>query len=151
MKRRAFIAALGGAAMWPLVAHGQQPAKIPTVGFLYPGPQAVAPPRIAAFLAGLRAGGYREKEQVELIPRLTDGDPAKLEPMVAELVERKVDLIFAVSPVAVRAARLATTSIPIVAGDLESDPVASGFVASLVRPGGNITGVFLDFPDFGKK
>ena len=71
--------------------------------------------------------------------------------MVAELVERKVDLIFAVSPVAVRAARLATTSIPIVAGDLESDPVASGFVASLVRPGGNITGVFLDFPDFGKK
>jgi putative ABC transport system substrate-binding protein len=111
----------------------------------------VAPPRITAFLAGLRAGGYREKEQVELITRLTDGDPAKLEPMVAELVERKVDLIFAVSPRAVRAARSATTSIPIVAGDLESDPVASGFVASHVRPGGNITGVFLDFPDFGKK
>src|SRR5262249_29244157 len=116
MRRRAFIGGLGSAAAWPIVARGQRPAKIPTVCVLHHGPRAAAPPRIAAFLAGLRAGGFREKDQVEIIPRLTDGDPSKLEPMVADLVERKVDLIFAVSPAAVRAARSATTSIPIVAG-----------------------------------
>jgi ABC-type uncharacterized transport system substrate-binding protein len=66
-------------------------------------------------------------------------------------VARKVDLIAAISPAAVRAAQAATTTIPIVANDLESDPVASGFAASIARPGGNITGVFLDFPDFSKK
>jgi len=71
--------------------------------------------------------------------------------MAADLVARKVDLIAAISPAAVRAAQAATATIPIVAGDLESDPVASGFVASIARPGGNITGVFLDFPDFSKK
>src|SRR5262245_29329967 len=151
MKRRAFIAGLGSAAAYSLGARAQRPANIPTIGFVYPGPRAAAPPRIAAFLAGLRAGGFREKDQVEIVPRLTDGDPAKLEPMIADLVERKVDLILAVSPAAVRAARSATKSIPIVAGDLESDPVASGFVESFMRPGGNVTGVFLDFPDLGQK
>ena len=69
-KRRAFITGLGGAVAWPVVARAQQPAKIPTVGFLYPGPQAVAPPRIAAFLAGLRAGGYREKNRSSSSRRL---------------------------------------------------------------------------------
>ena len=74
-----------------------------------------------------------------------------LDAMTADLVKRKVDLILAVSPTAVRAARSATTTIPIVASDLESDPVDSGFIASVTRPGGNISGVFLDFPDFSKK
>jgi putative ABC transport system substrate-binding protein len=71
--------------------------------------------------------------------------------MAADLVERKVDVIVAVSPSAVRAAKSATAAIAIVANDLESDPVGSGFVASLSHPGGNITGVFSDFPDFGMK
>lgn len=74
-----------------------------------------------------------------------------LAPMAAELVKRKVDLIFAVSSVAVQAARSETTTIPIVTTDLESDPVDAGLIASVSRPGGNITGVFLDFPDFGNK
>ena len=152
MKRREFITLLGGtAAAWPLAAQAQHSAKIPAVGFLYPGSQAAAPPRIAALLAGVRSGGLHAPEQFELIARVTDGDPAKLGPMVTDLVNRKVDVIFAVSPAAVRAARSATTSIPIVAGDLESDPVASGWVASFVRPGGNITGVFLNFPEFSQK
>jgi putative tryptophan/tyrosine transport system substrate-binding protein len=71
--------------------------------------------------------------------------------MAADLAKRKVDIILAVSPAAVRAARSATTTIPIVAGDLESDPVDAGFIASVARPGGNVSGVFLDFPDFSKK
>jgi putative ABC transport system substrate-binding protein len=71
--------------------------------------------------------------------------------MAADLVARKVELIVAVGPAAVRVARAATTTIPILAGDLESDPVGSGFVTSHARPGGNTTGVFLDFPDFSKK
>ena len=151
MRRREFISLLGGVTAWPIVAHGQQTTKIRTVGFLYPGAAAAAPPRIAAFLAGLRAGGFREPEDVELIAKVTGGDAALLDPLVADLVKRKVDLIFAVSPAAARAARAATTMIPILVSDLESNPVDAGFVASVTRPGGNVTGVFLDFPDFSKK
>lgn len=151
MRRREFIGLLGGMAAWPIVAHGQQTTKIRTVGFLYPGTAAAAPPRIAAFLAGIRAGGFREPEDVEIVAKVSGGDAALLDPMAADLVKRKVDLILAVSPTAVRAAHSATTTIPIVASDFESDPVDSGFIASVTRPGGNLTGVFLDFPDFSKK
>jgi putative tryptophan/tyrosine transport system substrate-binding protein len=151
MQRREFLRLLGGIAALPITAHGQQANKIRSVGFLYPGTATAAPPRIAAFLAGLRAGGFREPEDVELVAKITGGDAALLDPMAADLASRKVDLILAVSPAAVRAARSATTTIPIVANDLESDPVDAGFVASVARPGGNLSGVFLDFPDFGKK
>jgi len=149
VKRREFITLLGSAAAaWPLAARAQQATL--QVGFLYPGPQAAASPRIAAYSSGLQAGGIRP-DQVNIIARVTGGDAAPLAPMAADLVARKVDLIAAISPAAVRAAQAASATIPIVAGDLESDPVASGFAASITRPGGNITGVFLDFPDFSKK
>lgn len=152
MRRRQFISLLGGAVLgWPIAAQSQQTAKSRTIGFLYPGAAAGAPPRIAALLSGVRVGGFREPEEVEVLNRTTGGDATLLAQMAADLVERKVDLILAVSPTAVRAARSATTTIPIVASDLESDPVEAGFIASVTRPGGNITGVFLDFPDFGKK
>jgi putative ABC transport system substrate-binding protein len=151
MKRREFITLLGGAAaLWPLPLMAQQPPRTFQIGFLYPGPQTAASSRIAAFLSGLQAGGVRP-EQVTIIPRVTGGDSALLTPMAADLVGLKVDLISAVSPAAIRAAQAATRTIPIVVGDLESDPVASGFVASNARPGGTITGTFLDFPDFSKK
>jgi ABC-type uncharacterized transport system substrate-binding protein len=153
MRRREFISRLGGSAaasaFWPLLLCAQQGAKF-QIGYLYPGPRAAATSRIAAFLNGVRAGGVRA-DQVEIVPGLTDGDPALLAPTAANLVERKVDLIHATGPAAVRAAQAATSTIPIVAGDLESDPVGSGFVASNSWPGGNLTGVFLDFPEFGKK
>jgi putative ABC transport system substrate-binding protein len=151
MRRREFITLLGGMTAWPIAAQAQQTTKVRIIGFLYPGTAAAAPPRITAFLAGLRAGGFREPEDVELVAKVTGGNAALLDPMAADLVKRKVDLILAVSPTAVRAARSATATIPIVASDLESDPVDSGFVASVTRPGGNISGVFLDFPDFSKK
>jgi len=147
MRRREFITLLGGMTAWPIAAQGQQTTKVRTVGFLYPGTAAAAPPRITAFLAGLRAGGFREPEDVELVAKVSGGNVALLDPMATDLVKRKVDLILAVSPTAVRAARSATATIPIVASDLESDPVDSGFVASVTRPGGNISGVYFSiFP-----
>jgi putative ABC transport system substrate-binding protein len=152
MKRREFISLIGGAAVaWPLAAHAQQPAKILQVGFLYPGPPAAVPVRIAAFTSGLQAGGLRVPDQAMIIPSATDGNAALLAPLATDLVARKVDVICVAGPEAVRAARAATTTIPIVAIDLESDPTDSGFITSYARPGGNLTGVFLDFPDFSKK
>jgi putative tryptophan/tyrosine transport system substrate-binding protein len=151
MRRRKFITLLGGAgAAWPLASRAQHLKTAFQVGFLYPGVQAAVPSRVAAIQSGLRAGALRT-EQFEILPRTTDGNPAMLTPMAADLVARKVDLICAQSSAAVRAARAVTASIPIVAGDLESNPIEEGFVASHARPGGNITGVFLDFPDFNKK
>jgi putative ABC transport system substrate-binding protein len=93
----------------------------------------------------------RAADQVTLIPAVTGRDSAQLGSLAADLVARKVDLIFAQSGAAVQAAKAATATIPNVALDLENDPIASGFIASNAHPGGNVTGVFLDFPDFSKK
>jgi putative tryptophan/tyrosine transport system substrate-binding protein len=155
VRRREFITLLGTAAAspvaWSLAARAQHSAKVAQIGFLYPGTDASAPSRMNAILSGLQSAGFHEPDQVTLIPRVANGDVAKLASMATELVERKVDVIHAISPAAIRAARAATSTIPIVAGDLESDPVAAGFVSAIARPGGNITGVFLDFPEFGQK
>jgi putative ABC transport system substrate-binding protein len=151
MRRREFITLLGSAAAaWPLAARAQQLKTVFQVGLLYPGLQAAMPSRVAAIQSGLRTGGLRT-EQFEIIPRSTDGNPAMLSPLAADLLARKVDLICAQSSTAVRAARALTDNIPIVAIDLETDPIDEGFVASHARPGGNITGMFFDFPDFSKK
>src|SRR5262252_1007834 len=151
MRRREFISLIGStAAAWPLAARAQQP-KIPKLGFLYPGPSTVATTRIDAFLGGLRAAGYRVPEEVEFISRFANGDSTRLAPMAIELVDQNVDVIAAVSTPVALAVRAATTTIPIVAFDLETDPVAVGLIASLARPGGNITGLFFDFPEFRTK
>jgi putative tryptophan/tyrosine transport system substrate-binding protein len=152
MRRREFIrVAAVSAAVWPLAAHAQQTHPGAQIGLLYPGLAATAVTRVAALRDGLRAAGYGEAERVEVLARSSEGDPTQLAPLAADLVERKVDVLVPASPPAVRAAKSATTVIPIVADDLESDPVASGFISSLAHPGGNITGVFSDFPEFGTK
>ena len=87
----------------------------------------------------------------EKVTRLADGDLSRLPALAENLVNTRVDAILAAAPPAVQAASGATKSIPVIALDLESDPVASGFIASLARPGGNVTGVFLDFPEFSAK
>jgi putative tryptophan/tyrosine transport system substrate-binding protein len=150
VKRREFIMLLGGAAAWPLAARAQQAERgaAPRIGLVYPGPQAGAPPRVQAVLDGLRAGGY---SQVEIVLRVADGDPSRITPQVTEVVASKVDVLFAIGPAVVRAARSATQTLPIVANDLESDPVDTGWAVSLAHPGGNITGVFMAFPDFATK
>src|SRR5215475_859323 len=150
--RRDFIALLGGAAAaWPMAARAQQSAQRARIGILYPGLASALPSRIAVLRDGLQAVGYREPDNVQLVLRSTGGDPARTIPLAMELVERKVDVIVAVSAPAVTAARSATTTTPIVAFDLESDPIGSGLINSLSRPGGQVTGVFFDFPEFSKK
>ena len=150
MLRREFIKLLGAAVVWPIAALAQR-QKIPKVGFLYPGPSKAATARIDAFLGGLRMAGYRVPEEMEFISRFADGDPTRLAPMANELIDQNVDVIAAVSTGAALAVRAATAVTPIVALDLETDPVATGMIASLAHPGGNITGFFFDFPEFRTK
>ena len=151
MRRRDFITLLGGAAAWPLAARAQQTTKSRKVGVLHPGESTTVNMRVAAIREGLNDPDNRSGSSPEIIVRLADGDVSRLPALATDLVNNRVDTIVAVAPAAVQAAAGATKSIPVIAIDLESDPVASGFVRSLARPGGNVTGVFLDFPDFSAK
>jgi ABC-type uncharacterized transport system substrate-binding protein len=150
-RRREFITLLGGAAAWPLAARAQQPARIPKAGVLHPGQASAMTARMSAIREGLSERDSLREPAIELIVRLADGDLARLPTLATDLVASRVDVILAAGPAAVQAASTATASVPVVAVDLESDPVASGLVASLARPGRNVTGVFLDFPDFSAK
>ena len=149
--RRELLVALGGAAAWPLAARAQQPARSRKVGLLHPGESTVVSARVVAIREGLNGPDNQRDTRVELVIRLADGDLSRLPALATELVNDRVDAIIAAAPPAVQAAAGTTTSIPVIAIDLETDPVASGLVTSLARPGRNITGVFLDFPDFSAK
>ena len=152
MRRRRFITLLGGAvAAFPLSVRAEQASSVQKVGFLYPGPSTATPARLNAFSEGLRTAGFRVPDQVEIISLFADGDPARLAPLARELIERNVGVIAAVSTGAANAVRAATTTIPIVALDLETDPVSTGMIASLSHPGANLTGFFFDFPEFRTK
>jgi putative tryptophan/tyrosine transport system substrate-binding protein len=136
----------------PRAAEAQPVAPMSRVGFLHPG--SLTPERtrnLDALRQGLRDHGYVEGQHLTLVYRWAEGRDERLPDLAAELVRLPVDVLVAISPSAVRAASTATTTIPIVAHDLETDPVASGLVASLARPGGNLTGMFFDFADFAGK
>jgi putative ABC transport system substrate-binding protein len=139
MKRREFITLLGGAAAWPLAARAQQPARVPRIGFLRFGPASANAGRVEALRAGLRELGYVEGKTIviefgwaETVDQLYE--------RAAELVRINVDVIFAMSSTETNAVRQATKTIPIVFA-AHADPVGLGHVASLPRPGGNITGL----------
>ena len=149
MKRREFITLIGGfASALPLTAVAQ-PSQKWRIGFLHPGQSVTVNNRMMAFRDGLVASG--PKEVPEIVVRIANERLDQLPAMATDLVGQNVQAICAVAPPAVQAARDATSSIPIIAVDLESDPVGNGWAASLAHPGGNITGIFLDLPNFSAK
>jgi putative ABC transport system substrate-binding protein len=148
MRRRNFLRVLGGAAAtWPLAARAQQPA-IPVIGFLNGGVAGYAP-YLNGFRQGLKTAGYIEGQNVAIEYRWAEGRYARLPALAADLVDRKVSVIVANTPAA-QAAQAATKTIPIVFAT-SADPVAFGFVASLNRPGGNLTGVASLVEEIGAK
>jgi putative ABC transport system substrate-binding protein len=152
MRRREFIQLIAGtAAGWPVAVHAQQRPKW-RVGFLSPSnPTPFNAQARAAFSDGIDQGGLREIAEIEIVARFAENQLDRLPALAQELVEQGVRAICASAPAAVGAARRTTSVIPIVAMDLESDPVADGWAMSLAHPGGNVTGVFLDLPGFSAK
>ena len=146
---------LGGAAALlarPRRAGAQTAAKLSRVGVLRPAPDDARFQRdFEGFREALREGGYVEGRSVALDYRMRPGPAETIEAMARELVGLPVDVLTAIAPAAVAAAAKTTRTMPIVAVDLETDPLALGLAQSLARPGGNVTGVFLDFPDLSGK
>jgi putative tryptophan/tyrosine transport system substrate-binding protein len=141
LKRRAFITLLGGAAVgWPLAARAQQSAKLPTVGFLGQSTPLGEGERAVAFAQRLRELGWIEGRTVAIEYRWAEGQSERLAEIAAEFVRLKVDIIVTGGTLAVVAAKQATSVIPIVFATA-GDPVGMGLVASLARPGGNVTGL----------
>jgi putative ABC transport system substrate-binding protein len=139
MRRREFITLLGGAVTWPLAARAQQPAKVARIGFLNLAPASAWSSRVEALRAGLRDLGWVEGKNIVIEFRWAD-NVSQLPALAAELVRMNVDVIFASSSTMVEPARQATKTIPIVFSN-HADPIGTGHVASLNRPGGNITGL----------
>jgi putative ABC transport system substrate-binding protein len=152
VRRREFIAVIGSAAAaWPTVARAQRAQKVPIIGFLHPGFPEGGSVVFDSMREGVRELGYVEGESVKLEARWARGKPEALPQLTQELIQLGVDVLVPTARPSIEAARAATTTLPIVANDLESDPVASGYVVSLARPGGNLTGVFLDAPTLCSK
>jgi putative ABC transport system substrate-binding protein len=138
MRRRNFIALFGGAIAWPLAARAQQTGKVSHIGLLINGPPG-PDPMTDAFYQGLREHGYIEGQNIVVERVDAEFKPERFAQLAAELVRRKVDVIVVFSTSPARAVKEATNTIPIVVIAM-ADPVLDGLVASLARPGGNLTG-----------
>ena len=149
MRRRQFITLLGGAAAWPLAARAQQP-KRPTIGFLGGSTPAAQSQWTDAFLRRLRELGWVEGRTVAIEYRWAEGRSERAADIAAEFVRLKVNVIVTSGVVVTVAAKRATSVIPIVFA-AAGDPVGAGLVASLARPGGNVTGLSVQAPDLAAK
>jgi putative tryptophan/tyrosine transport system substrate-binding protein len=138
MRRREFITLLGGAAAWPLAVRAQQSA-FPVIGFLDPTSSETSQPRLRGLRQGLKDTGYVEGENVTIVYRFAENQPDRLPDLAADLVRQRVAVITTLAG-GTLAAKAATTTTPIVFTTAE-DPVRAGLVASLARPGGNLTGI----------
>ena len=142
MKRREFITLLGGTAAWPLPVHAQQPGKLPTIGVLVPGTPSSHGQLFAIVVQRLRELGWIDGYTIAIQFRWAEGRTEQLAEIAAEFVRLKVDVIVTTGTPATLAAKQATSVIPIVFA-ATGDPVGTGLVASLGRPGGNVTGLSL--------
>jgi putative ABC transport system substrate-binding protein len=150
MKRRQFITLLGGAAVaWPFLARAQQSGKLPTIGFLIESTPADLSQRTAVFVQRLRELGWIEGRTVAIEYRWAEGRNGRYAEIAAEFVQLRVDVIVTVGSV-VPAVKQATSVIPIVF-TISGDPIGTGLVASLARPGGNVTGLSSQAPDLAGK
>jgi ABC-type uncharacterized transport system substrate-binding protein len=150
IRRREFITLLGGSAVaWPLAAHGQQ-SKVFRIGFLGPASASATAPWVDALRAGLRDLGYREGKNVRFEFRWAEGNDDRLPDLAADLIHLDVDVLVTYGTPGTRAARQATTAIPIVMA-VSGDAVATGLIVSLARPGANITGSTIFNPELCAK
>jgi putative tryptophan/tyrosine transport system substrate-binding protein len=151
IRRRQFITLLGGAvAGVPVAARAQQAGRLPTIGFIGPSTASATPQRAAAFVQRLREVGWIEGRNVSIAYRWAEGHNERAAEIAAEFVRMKVDIIVASATLTVVAAREATSTIPIVFAAV-ADPVGTGLVTSLARPGGNVTGLSLQQTDLAGK
>jgi ABC-type uncharacterized transport system substrate-binding protein len=149
MGRRVFIALIAAVIAWPLSVAAEQ---MPVIGLLNPLPAPEAMPHlVAGFRQGLAEEGYVEGKNAAIEYHYINFKPELMQQAARDVVQRKVNVIFASTPDAIIATRSATSAIPTVAVDLESDPIAMGYIKSLARPGGNLTGMFLDLPELSGK
>jgi putative tryptophan/tyrosine transport system substrate-binding protein len=150
IERRKFLATLGGAAAWPIAARAQQAGTLPTIGFLVAGTPASHGTWFAALVQRLRELGWIEGRNLTIEYRWAEARNERFAEIAAEFVRRKVDVIVTSGTPAVMASKKATSVIPIVF-PVAADPVGSGLVASLARPGGNVTGLSVQFTDLAGK
>jgi len=150
VRRREFITLLAGAAAWPLAARAQQPGKLPTIGFLGAATPVATSQWTAAFMQRLRELGWVDGRNVAIEYRWAEGRAERYTEIAAEFVRLKVDVIVTYSSPPVLAAKQATSIIPIVFATA-GDPVGTDLVASLARPGGNVTGLSIQGPDLAGK
>jgi putative tryptophan/tyrosine transport system substrate-binding protein len=150
LRRREFIFTLGGAAAWPLAARAQQAGKLPTIGYMGSNTPSADSKRIAAFVQRLRELGWIEGRTIAIERRWGEGRNERFAEIAAEFVRLKVDVIVTAGAAAVVSIKQATSVIPIVFA-VAGDPVGTGLVASLARPGGNVTGLSVLQPDLAGK
>jgi putative tryptophan/tyrosine transport system substrate-binding protein len=150
MQRRQFITLIGGAAAWPITVLAQQSAKVPTIGFLGANTSSVQHQWTAAFVQRLRELGWIEGRTIAIEYRWAEGRSERTAELAAELVRLNVDVIVTSGTATVVAVKQATSAIPIVFASV-GDPVGTGLIASLARPGGNVTGLSNQTNDLGSK
>jgi ABC-type uncharacterized transport system substrate-binding protein len=146
--RRAFVAGLGAVLATPFATEAQPTPKLPRVGYASLNARTVT---VAAFEQGLRQLGYVLGQSIVVDYRFAEGHIERVPVLVNELLATGIDVLFAANPHILRAAIQATTTVSIVGIDLETDPVRAGWVKTLARPGGNVTGFFLDMPELSAK